>query len=248
VFGKRSTAEALQTNLPPAPQKAPAPAPVPGTPQATNAGRAPFPSAGLGAPLVAAPTAQRRITETPPPPTLAVTEARRSESYYETKGTRFGALIEAIEPHGDGLTTRVRVRPQPVDPARCTACGKCVPVCPVDLPAASGLPAALVLGGAVGVRVPGLALARELARLAGGPLVSTSANPAGGVSPSSSAGLAAALLERIDLVLDGGPTPGGLPSTVVEVRPSGARLLREGAVPWSEVEALLRSPLPSRGG
>jgi L-threonylcarbamoyladenylate synthase len=114
--------------------------------------------------------------------------------------------------------------------------------------AASGLPAALVLGGAVGVRVPGLALARELARLAGGPLVSTSANPAGGVSPSSSAGLAAALLERIDLVLDGGPTPGGLPSTVVEVRPSGARLLREGAVPWSEVEALLRSPLPSRGG
>jgi L-threonylcarbamoyladenylate synthase len=113
--------------------------------------------------------------------------------------------------------------------------------------AASGLPAALVLGGAVGVRVPGLALARELARLAGGPLVSTSANPAGGVSPSSAAGLAPALLARIDLVLDGGPTPGGLPSTVVEIRPSGARLLREGAVPWSEIETSLRSPLPSSG-
>jgi L-threonylcarbamoyladenylate synthase len=114
--------------------------------------------------------------------------------------------------------------------------------------ASSGLPSALVLGGAVGVRVPGLALTRELARLAGGPLVSTSANPAGGVSPSSPASLAPALLARIDLVLDGGPTPGGLPSTVVEVRPSGAVLLREGAVPWSEIEASLRSPLPSCGG
>jgi len=114
--------------------------------------------------------------------------------------------------------------------------------------AASGLPAALVLGGAVGVRVPGLALARELSRLAGGPLVSTSANPAGGASPATAADLAPALLARIDLVLDGGPTPGRLPSTVVEVRPSGARLLREGAVPWSEIEASLRSPLPARGG
>jgi L-threonylcarbamoyladenylate synthase len=114
--------------------------------------------------------------------------------------------------------------------------------------AAPGLPAALVLGGAVGVRVPGLALARELSRLAGGPLVSTSANPAGGSAPEAATGFAPSLLERIDLVLDGGPTPGGLPSTVVELRPSGARLLREGAVPWSEIEALLRSPLPSRGG
>jgi L-threonylcarbamoyladenylate synthase len=113
--------------------------------------------------------------------------------------------------------------------------------------ASSGLPEALVLGGAVGVRVPGLALARELSRLAGGPIVSTSANPAGGGAPTTAAGLDPALLERIELVLDGGPTPGGLPSTVVEVRPSGARLLRDGAVPWSEIEASLRSPLPSRG-
>jgi len=51
-----------------------------------------------------------------------------------------GALIEAIEPRGDGLAARVRVRPQPVDPARCTGCGKCVPVCPVDIPSTAGLP------------------------------------------------------------------------------------------------------------
>jgi NADPH-dependent glutamate synthase beta subunit-like oxidoreductase/NAD-dependent dihydropyrimidine dehydrogenase PreA subunit len=50
-----------------------------------------------------------------------------------------GAAIEAIEPDGEGLAARLRVAPQPVDPARCTACGKCVPVCPVELPAAPGL-------------------------------------------------------------------------------------------------------------
>ena len=56
------------------------------------------------------------------------------------------------------------------------------------------------------------------------------------------------LLARIDLVLDGGETPGGLPSTVVEVGPGGVRLVRAGAVPWDAVQEALRSPLPSRDG
>jgi L-threonylcarbamoyladenylate synthase len=115
-------------------------------------------------------------------------------------------------------------------------------------PAAEGLPAELSLGGAVGVRVPGLALARELSRLAGGAIVSTSANLAGGSPPSTVAGLDPAVLAGIELVLDGGPTPGGLPSTVVAVLSSSARLLRAGAVPWSDVLEALGSPLPSRGG
>jgi tRNA A37 threonylcarbamoyladenosine synthetase subunit TsaC/SUA5/YrdC len=49
-------------------------------------------------------------------------------------------------------------------------------------------------------------------------------------------------------VLDGGWTPGGLPSTVVEVGPGGVRLVRAGAVPWNAVQEALRSPLPSRDG
>jgi L-threonylcarbamoyladenylate synthase len=115
-------------------------------------------------------------------------------------------------------------------------------------PAVSGLPGPVTMGGAVGVRVPGAELARELCRRAGGPVISTSANPSGGPPPASVDALDPDLLSRIDLVLDGGKTPGGLPSTVVDVGAGGPRLLRAGAVPWEAVEDALRSPLPSRGG
>jgi L-threonylcarbamoyladenylate synthase len=114
--------------------------------------------------------------------------------------------------------------------------------------AARGLPDPVTLGGAVGVRVPGGELARELSRRAGAPVISTSANPSGGPPPASVEALDPELLSRIDLVLDGGETPGGLPSTVVEVGTGSPRLLRAGAVPWEAVEEALRSPLPWRGG
>ncbi|MHB8835350.1 MAG: FAD-dependent oxidoreductase [Candidatus Methylomirabilia bacterium] len=71
-----------------------------------------------------------------------------------------GALVEALERCGDGLAARVRVRPQPVDPARCTACGKCVPVCPVDIPSAAGVP------GHRAVTLPPADLGPQIARIA----------------------------------------------------------------------------------
>src|SRR5262245_52796007 len=57
-------------------------------------GRTPFPSDGLGAPLVSAPAASRPAAPSNVP---SSTDTRRSETYYETKGTIFGALIEAID-------------------------------------------------------------------------------------------------------------------------------------------------------
>ena len=85
-------------------------------------------------------------------------------------------------------------------------------------------------------------------RLAEAPLVSTSPYPSGGPPPVDAGGLDPWLRARIDLVLDGGRTPGGLPSTVVEFGAGAPRLLRAGAVPWEAVAGALRSPLPSRGG
>jgi pilus assembly protein CpaF len=93
VFGKRSTAENRVAQPAPA---APRPTVVqpPAAPSASDAGRAPIPSAGLGAPLLSAPAAPSRIVTQPP---AMATDTRHSESYYETKGTVFGALIEAID-------------------------------------------------------------------------------------------------------------------------------------------------------
>ncbi len=109
------------------------------------------------------------------------------------------------------------------------------------LPARPGLPAEITAGtGTVGIRVPGSDVARALARAAGGAIVSTSANLSGEPPPSAPGELAPALVARLDLVLDGGRTPGGLPSTVVAVERGGVRLVREGAVPFRDVQAALR--------
>src|SRR5436190_22483976 len=67
-----------------------------------DGGRAPIPSAGLGAQLGPAPTLGKRppggLPNTPAPPIAPIaTDTRHSEAYYETKGTIFGALIEAID-------------------------------------------------------------------------------------------------------------------------------------------------------
>ena len=76
----------------------PGPAPQP-APKRSDPGLTPFPSAGLGAPILGAPTGKVNAGGTPKPPPQVPTavDSRRSESYYETKGTIFGALIEAID-------------------------------------------------------------------------------------------------------------------------------------------------------
>ena len=67
-----------------------APAPI-----QADTGRAPLPAAGLGAPLISPPLAPQRAA--PPTAPVVATDTRRSEAYYEVKGTIFGALIEAID-------------------------------------------------------------------------------------------------------------------------------------------------------
>lgn len=106
------------------------------------------------------------------------------------------------------------------------------------LPARATLPVGITAGtGTVGIRIPGSALARSLAREAGGALVSTSANPSGGPPPARVEQLAPGLRALVDDVLDGGPAPGGLPSTVVAVEGGVVRLVRAGAVPFDRVAA-----------
>jgi pilus assembly protein CpaF len=97
VFGKRPIAgsaplvEPRQQPLPPAP----APSIVPGRPDSSDeSGRTPFPSAGLGAPIVGAPAQAKTASRQQIP---SAVDSRRGDTYYEVKGTIFGALIEAID-------------------------------------------------------------------------------------------------------------------------------------------------------
>jgi L-threonylcarbamoyladenylate synthase len=93
------------------------------------------------------------------------------------------------------------------------------------------LPHALTAGtGTIGLRVPDHPVARGLARAAGFPITAPSANLHGGASPRTAAEVLTGLGEAVDLVLDGGPTAGGAPSTVLDLTGDRPRLVRAGAV------------------
>ena len=82
----------------------------------------------------------------------------------------------------------------------------------------------------VALRAPAGEAMRALIRATGRPLAAPSANASGGVSPTRAEHVVASLGGRIPLVLDGGPTPHGLESTVVAATGGPPRLLRPGPV------------------
>ena len=89
------------------------------------------------------------------------------------------------------------------------------------------LPEVVSASSTVGVRVPDHEVARALLRLAG-PLAVTSANRSSQPSPTSAQEVLDQLGGRIPLILDGGQTPGGIPSTLVDCTGDEIQVLREG--------------------
>jgi L-threonylcarbamoyladenylate synthase len=99
------------------------------------------------------------------------------------------------------------------------------------LPARPGVPAEVTAGtGTVGVRLSPHLVARGLVQALGGPVTAPSANPAGAPPPTTVAAVLRYFPAGLALVLDGGPTTGGPPSTVLDVTLDPPRLIREGAV------------------
>ena len=98
--------------------------------------------------------------------------------------------------------------------------------------------------GGIAVRASGLRLPRELAEGLGAPVTATSANRSGSPPATTAEEVLSDLGAELDLLLDGGPCPGGLPSTIVDVRETPPRLVREGRVPFEEVERALRELAP----
>ena len=103
--------------------------------------------------------------------------------------------------------------------------------CPVAELATAGL-------DSIAVRVPSHPVARNLLDRLGRPVVAPSANRSGHVSPTTAQHVLDDLGGRIDMVLDGGPTPVGVESTIVACLEQPA-LLRPGGLPREEIERVL---------
>lgn len=95
----------------------------------------------------------------------------------------------------------------------------------------------------VALRVPDHPLATALLAAAGGPLAAPSANRSGRVSATTAAHVRDGLDGRIAAVVDGGPCPVGVESTIIGFHRQTAVLLRPGGLPVEAVEAVLDRPL-----
>lgn len=100
------------------------------------------------------------------------------------------------------------------------------------------LPSAVSADHTVAVREPDHPVARALLHLAG-PMAVTSANVSGEPSPVSADEVYRQLGGRIPLILDGGYTPGGIPSTVVDCTGQDPLILREGPITRAQLTEVL---------
>jgi L-threonylcarbamoyladenylate synthase len=95
--------------------------------------------------------------------------------------------------------------------------------------------------GPVGVRVPANDVARAVCAACGHPVTATSANRSGERATADPDVVERTLGDRLDLLLDAGVTPGGAPSTIVDVTAAEPRLVRAGAIAWDDVIACLNN-------
>jgi L-threonylcarbamoyladenylate synthase len=103
------------------------------------------------------------------------------------------------------------------------------------------LPVELTAGtGTIGLRLPGDEDVRELLRACGGALTATSANRAGEPPARTAMEVERAFPHGLELIIDGGAARTQEPSTVLDVSGDEARLIREGAISWTELRETIR--------
>jgi L-threonylcarbamoyladenylate synthase len=107
--------------------------------------------------------------------------------------------------------------------------------------ASAGLPT-------IAIRVPAHPVAARLLRAAGLPIAAPSANRSGHVSPTTAAHVEADLGDRVAMVLDAGPTPLGLESTVVDASGASPVVLRLGGLKRGDLGRVLGRPVALVGG
>lgn len=101
----------------------------------------------------------------------------------------------------------------------------------------------------VALRAPAHPMARDLLAAFGAPIVAPSANRSGHVSATTAQHAASDLGDAVDLILDGGPAPVGVESTIVAIgADGGATLLRPGAIGREAMEAVIGPVLSAPSG
>lgn len=110
------------------------------------------------------------------------------------------------------------------------------------LPKSAKVPEAVSVGPTVALRIPNHDLTRAIIDGSGGALAVTSANLSGQLSPITAQEVEEQLGERIDFILDGGPSKGGVPSTILDCTDLPPTLLRRGAIPEKDLAAAI-SPM-----
>lgn len=110
----------------------------------------------------------------------------------------------------------------------------------VVLPARDNIPSALSPEHTVGLRSPKHAICQQLLGLCSGYLIGTSANLTGKPPATSAEEIVTQLGDRVDIVLDGGRSPVGVASTVVDLTKEHLVVLREGPIARAEVLRCLK--------
>ena len=104
----------------------------------------------------------------------------------------------------------------------------------------NSVPDIMVSGGqTVGVRIPALKLAQDIIESVGGVLPTTSANISGESTPRSYEELNEIFKERVDIIIDGGKSPLGVESTIIDLTKDVPKILREGAIKKETIEKLI---------
>ena len=120
----------------------------------------------------------------------------------------------------------------------------------IIFPSLPHLPRLLTGGtGTIAVRQPRQALTCRLIAALGFPITGTSANRAGGRPGIRAEEVAREFGDHLDLILEAGSCPGGLPSTIVDVTNFPPRLVRAGAIPVAELAEIMPEieRIPARG-
>jgi L-threonylcarbamoyladenylate synthase len=113
--------------------------------------------------------------------------------------------------------------------------------CRISLLASAGL-------DSVAIRVPAHKIAQTLLMMSGLPLAAPSANPSGRLSPTIADHVLADLGDKVEFVIDGGPCPVGVESTVLSLLDDRPRILRPGAVTAEALSEVLKEPVPIEAG